>query len=279
VEVNALILVDYHMHSHVSHDAVGSVAEHVRAAEERGLAEICFTEHLDFFPAADGLSCATIPNEDQLLGYLEEVSAARQHAGIAVRAGLEVDYKPEADRWVRELLGRIDFDFLLGSVHNVGTWPVSGPPEMALAYFQERGAEQGCLDYLAVLEQAVATDLFDSVAHLDLMKRFRPENGALMKRGRLRDKIVEILDLMASNGTGIEVNAAGLVHDPREAYPSLYLLTLARERGVEVLTVGSDSHRPETVGRQIETAISLARAAGFTHVYTFDQRALTPRPL
>jgi len=48
---------------------------------------------------------------------------------------------------------------------------------------------------------------------------------------------------------------------------------------VEVLTVGSDSHQPETIGRNLEAALSLARTAGFAHVYTFDQRALTPHPL
>ena len=274
-----MILVDYHMHSQVSHDGAGSIAEHVRAAEARGIAEICFTEHLDFYPSADGLSCATIPTEAQLLAYLDEVHEAQQHARGGVRAGLEVDYKPEAGRWVRDLLGRITFDFLLGSVHNVEGWPVSGPADMAQSYFREKGAERGCLDYLKILERAVATDLFDSVAHLDLMKRFQPENGELMKRGRLRDQVVAILDAMAANGTGIEVNAAGLVHDPREAYPSLYILKLARERGVELLTVGSDSHRPETAGRNLEAALSLARAAGFTHVHTFDQRTPVPHSL
>ncbi len=267
------------MHSHVSHDGAGTIAEHVRAAEDRGLAETCFTEHLDFYPLADGLSCATIPTEERLLVYLEEVREARQRSRIVVRAGLEVDYKPEADRWVRDLLDRMPFDFLLGSVHNVGTWPVSGPPEMAQAYFRERGAEKGCLDYLEIVERSVATDLFDSVAHLDLMKRFQPVNGELMKRGRLRDQIVAILEVMAANGTGIEVNAAGLVHDPREAYPSLYILKLAHERGVEVLTVGSDSHRPETVGRNLDAALLLAREAGFPHLYTFDQRTPTAQRL
>jgi histidinol-phosphatase (PHP family) len=270
-----MILVDYHMHSHVSHDATGAVAQHVHAAEKGGLAEICFTEHLDFYPSADGLSCATIPTQDQLLAYQEEVREARRHTRIGVKAGLEVDYKPEADRWVRDLLGRLRFDFLLGSVHNVGTWPVSGPVDLMLAYFEEKGAEQGCLEYLEVVDKAVSTGLFDSVAHLDLMKRFRTENGELMKRGRPRDRIVAILDLMAANGTGIEVNAAGLVHDPRETYPSLDLLKLARERGVERLTVGSDSHRPETVGRNLDAALSVARTAGFTRVYTFDQRTPT----
>lgn len=273
------MLVDYHLHSHVSLDGAGRVAEHVRAAEERGLAELCFTEHLDFYLSEDGLSCSTIPSEDQLHAYIAEVRTAAEGTRIRVRAGLEVDYKPEADRWTRELLGRLEMDFLLGSVHNVGSWQVSGPAELAHAYFEELGPEEACMAYLKKVEMAMATGLFDSVAHLDLMKRFRPENGEVMRRGRPRDQIVAILDVMAANGAGIEINGAGLVHDPREPYPSLDLLKLARERGVEVLTVGSDSHRPETVGRNLETVLAFAREAGFTRLHTFKRRERTAHPL
>lgn len=265
--------VDYHLHSHISHDGMGPIAEHVRRAEEMGLAEICFTEHLDFFLSADALTCDTIPSEPRLREFLEEVSRVRQRSGIRVMAGVELDYRPECDRWVRELLQRFELDFVLGSVHNVGSWPVSGPAELALAFFRERGVQQGCLDYLRIVEQAVATGLFDSFAHLDLMKRFRPENGRLMLEGELLDRTVSILELMASTRTGIEVNAAGIKHPAGEPYPSLELLRLARERGVEILTVGSDSHLPETIGRGIEAALALAREAGYTAVCTFQRRA------
>jgi histidinol-phosphatase (PHP family) len=267
---------DYHLHSHVSHDGTGRIEEHARRAVEVGLLEICFTEHLDFYPSEDGLSCSTIPSEAGLRRYLREVRQAQGRFGVRLRAGVELDYKPEADRWVRELLARVGFDFVLGSVHNVEKWGVSGPREMAVAFFEERGVEGGCLDYYDRVERAVGTGLFDSFAHLDLVKRFRPENGTMILRGVLRDRIVAILDLMAAKGTGIEVNGSGLGHDPQEAYPSLELLRLARERGVTTLTVGSDSHRPDTVGRHLADVLALARAAGYTHFHTFESRVPTP---
>ncbi|MCL4532172.1 MAG: histidinol-phosphatase [Actinobacteria bacterium] len=273
------MLADYHLHSHVSHDGRGRIEEHVRRAAEIGLTEICFTEHLDFYPSADGLSCATIPSTVELERYLEEVRYARGRGPVRLRAGVELDYRPETDRWVRELLSRFSFDFVLGSVHNVGRWSVSGPKEMALAFFDERGVEGGCQDYYEVVEQAVATGLFDSFAHLDLMKRFRPQNGTLILRGALRDRIFAILDRMAATGTGIEINGSGLIHDAREAYPSLELLKLARERGVATLTVGSDSHRPETVGRHLAEALDLARAAGFSRFHTFESRVPAAVPI
>ncbi len=268
-------LVDYHLHSHLSHDAVGRIEEHVRRAAEMGISELCFTEHLDFYPSPDGLSCTTIPSVAQLEDYLEEVRDVRGRYPVRVGAGLELDYVPEADRWVREIVNGFSFDFVLGSVHNVDGVGVSGPKEMALSFFQERGAEAGCRAYYQVVEQAVDTGLFDSFAHLDLVKRFRPENGSLILRGVLRDRLVAILDRMAATGTGIEINGSGLVHDPREAYPSLELLKMARERGVNILTLGSDSHRPETVGRHLAEVLDLARTAGYSQFYTFQQRTPT----
>lgn len=265
--------VDYHLHTHVSHDGVGTIEEHARQAERIGLSEICFTEHLDFYLSDDGLSCSTIPSGLQLERYLKEVREAAGRTSVVLRVGLELDYKPETDRWVRELVHLLSpsLDFILGSVHNVDAQGISDR-EGAMRYLQQRGAWQGCLDYYGVVEKAVATGLFDSFAHLDLMKRFRPENGELMKQGELMDRIVAILDLMAATGTGIEINGSGLGHDPGETYPSLELLKLARERGVEVLTVGSDSHRPETVGRHVAECLDLAREAGYTQLCAFERR-------
>jgi len=267
-----MILVDYHLHSHVSHDARGKIDDHARRAEELGLAELCFTEHLDFYPSPDGQSCDTVPTEQQLRAYLEELRDARQHTHVSLKFGIELDYKPEADRWIRDLLPRFPFDFVLGSVHNVGPWSVSGPRESALGFFKEYGARRGCQEYYRIVEKMVSTHLVDSVGHLDLMKRFRPENGALLLKGEMRDQMVAILERMAATGTGIEINASGLVHDPHEPYPSLDLLELARERGVEILTIGSDSHQPATVGRHLSDAIALAQTAGFTHFHTFAAR-------
>ncbi|HEX2987583.1 MAG TPA: hypothetical protein VHS06_05375, partial [Chloroflexota bacterium] len=51
---------------------------------------------------------------------------------------------------------------------------------------------------------------------------------------------------------------------------------LARQAGVEVLTMGSDSHRPTTVGRNLAEAIVLARETGFTHYHTFTARKPVP---
>ena len=40
-------MFDFHMHSTVSFDAKDTAKDMVAAAERKGLAEICFTDHID----------------------------------------------------------------------------------------------------------------------------------------------------------------------------------------------------------------------------------------
>ena len=41
-------MFDYHMHSHFSADCSASMEDMVVGAIEKGLKEICFTEHIDY---------------------------------------------------------------------------------------------------------------------------------------------------------------------------------------------------------------------------------------
>ena len=43
-------MYDYHMHSTVSFDARDTALDMALAAKERGLKEICFTDHIDYTP-------------------------------------------------------------------------------------------------------------------------------------------------------------------------------------------------------------------------------------
>ena len=42
-----MIYTDYHLHTTFSHDGISAMEEHIQNAINRGLKEICFTEHYD----------------------------------------------------------------------------------------------------------------------------------------------------------------------------------------------------------------------------------------
>ena len=106
---------DYHMHTPLCRHATGEPSEYAAKALERGLDEIGFSDHSPM-PKDDFDDWRMLPGE--LEDYLERVARARRDfPGLEIRLGLEVDYIPGQEDWIRELAARHPWDYFIGSVH------------------------------------------------------------------------------------------------------------------------------------------------------------------
>jgi histidinol-phosphatase (PHP family) len=54
--------------------------------------------------------------------------------------------------------------------------------------------------------------------------------------------------------------------------PSPWIVRLFKELGGEIYTVGSDTHRAETVGAFVDEGMKIAYEAGFQHTAYFRER-------
>lgn len=257
------MLLDYHMHTRLT-DGVGEPRDYARVALRRGLVEIGIADHA---PLRNRETDWTMKRAD-LPVYVELVRAAqRDFAGqLPIKLGLEVDYVPGHEDWIRELAAMYPWDYLLGSVHYLGDWPV------------DRSAEDWCgqdvderwREYFEMWTQAARSGLFDSLAHPDLPKKF----GFRPKTFDYRPA----LQAVKAAGCAIEVSTAGLRKPCREIYPSLDLLRVARELDI-LITFGSDAHLPDDCGAQFSQATAWARQCGYDSVCRFTQRQRETVPL
>ena len=126
--------------------------------------------------------------------------------------------------------------------------------------------------YFEVVERAVRSGLFDVIGHLDIYRRHGLNfyGGQLLKTHQ--GLVEELLSEMGKREVGLEINTAGWRHGQNEPYPSLTLLKEALERGITVITLGSDAHRLGDLGYGIEKAACLAKAAGYDAICTFRRR-------
>ena len=69
----------------------------------------------------------------------------------------------------------------------------------------------------------------------------------------------------------MEVNTSGLIKGDFEVHPDPLILDWASELGVK-LTIGSDSHQPDTVGRFFDTIQPMLLKKGFKNLYFFRGR-------
>jgi histidinol-phosphatase (PHP family) len=259
------VIVDYHMHlrngrEQIAHDT-SSVEAFVEAARRAGVDEIGFTEHVYYFRQTRTLW--TVPYQAErcvydLESYVEAVMQARER-GLPVKLGLEVDYVPGRENETRRLLEPYPWDYLLGSVHFVDGLGIDGEPRLLDAV----GVEEAWHRYFDALGAAARSRLFDSLAHPDLVKIFGERDDAFDYR--------PVVEAIAESGMAVEVSTAGLRKPVGELYPHPLFLGACREREVPV-TLGSDAHSPDVVGRDFDRARELLRSAGYETVTVFERR-------
>lgn len=254
---------DYHMHTPLCRHAVGEPVEYARRAVEIGLKEIGFTDHSPM--ARDNFDDWRMFNS-QLDEYVDKVRLAQQKfPQLTIRLGLEVDYLPGQEDWIRQLAARHPWDYFIGSVHYVSdSWDIDNPAK--LSEWKKRDAFEVWSVYFERLALAAKSRLFEIIGHADLPKKFgiRPMQDC-------RPLYENFVNAVADAGCVIELNTAGLRKDCREIYPCAELLQLARQKNIPI-TFGSDAHAPGEVGMNFAEAVSLARSAGYVETRRFNRR-------
>jgi len=266
------VLTDYHMHLAGDDDpytdesfTLDHARRYVDAARSRGIDEIAFTDHVfrfrqarDWFDHDLWLGGAVA----DLDAYHGAVTEARD-AGLPVKVGLEVDYFQGREPQIRELLESRSWDVLLGSVH----WIAGLAMDWELASVWERhSVDDIWRRYVDALCAGAASGLFDVMAHPDLAKVFGhrpdPKPVALYE---------EIAGSFAAAGVCAEVSTAGYGRALGELYPDPELLALFRRSEVPV-TLASDAHAPDQVGRHFDRALAALHEAGYRTITVFDRR-------
>ena len=247
-------------------DGTGEPADYARVAIERRLDEIGCSDHA---PLGNRDTDWTMKLKDleTYVGWVRE--AQKQLPQLSIKLGLEVDFIPGRQDWVRELAGLYPWDYFLGSVHYIGDWPVDRSAED----WKDQDVEERWRQYFNLWTQAARTRLFDSLAHPDLPKKFN-----LRPTTDFTAVYEDALQVVAEADVAIEISTAGLRKLCREIYPSGQFLQIARRLGVPI-TLGSDSHIPQDVGLDFNEAVALGRACGYDRICRFTQRKRDLVPL
>ncbi len=203
---------------------------------------------------------------DDLAEYVEKVRRAqKEHPQLTIRLGLEVDFIPGHEEWIRELAGRHPWDYFIGSVHYVSdSWDLDNPKKLSL--WKERDAFEVWTMYFERLTMAAESKLFEIIGHADLPKKF-----GFIPHQDCTQLFENFLKAAQKADVAIELNTAGLRKDCKEIYPSPKILRLAHQHGVPI-TFGSDAHAPNEVGLDLPCAVELARSVGYMQRCRFAQR-------
>lgn len=237
-----MIACDYHLHCSISPDSKEEIRVMCDSAIGKGLEEVMFTDHFEFFHDRNH---SKIFNESYLEGAYRLIMQVREEyqGRLQVGYGIELGQMQLQQEWAHDILSRYPFDFVLASVHKIDD------VDLALHDYSvpEQEREQLLDRYLDDLMSVACYCDYDSLAHLDLIRRYSAKAGRPVLIESREEKVRRILRTVADKGRAIEINTSGLRGPAADTLPGNTILSWFAEEGGRYVSIGSDAHRKEDV--------------------------------
>lgn len=254
---------DYHVHSTYSD---GYFIEFMAdAAAEAGLSGIGIADHcvVSKEPAEDRYRREMGFNLD--LTYerrRDAIERLRDRVDVRLFDAVELDYEPRDEAAIASFLEEAEFDYAIGSVHDLEDVNVHVRDYFADKSERERRALVD--EYFEKLVALAESELFAIAAHPDLVER----NPAL--RGlATRDHYDRAAAAFAESRTVPELNAGRVLDDYGALHPAPGFLDALADHGVAV-AVGTDSHRPAAIEPRVERIDAELAERGLEPVRVMD---------
>lgn len=274
-----MILYDYHLHCAFSGDSDTPARDQIEEAIRRGLKGICFTDHMDLEYPNEDLAGTDflfdIEDYARTMRQLKEEYAGRLDIRIGMEAGLrnEPGMLDRMDPVYDEYARKYGLDFVIGSVHcleNID--PVYDE------YWQNKTVHEGIANYMiANVENAKNYNCYDAAGHFDYLVRYVPKSDAWhgiedYHPEDFADIIDEYLKTLINRGKALECNSAGLKYGLGFAHPNDFILKRYIELGGELLTIGSDGHKPIHLAFDFDKVCEHLKSVGFSYYTVYKDR-------
>ncbi len=275
------MFADYHVHTEFSDDSDYLMEDVVKDAIKKGMNEICFTDHVDYGikrdrddprgilkrPGGKGepewMEVANVdyPRYMNLIKHLKE----KYQSNINIKTGLEFGMQVHTIPSYQNLYNRYDYDFIILSIHQIDD------QELWTQDYQKGKTQQEYIEgyYQEMLNVIKNYKDYSVLGHLDLITRYDEIGNYPFEK--IKPIITEILQLVIKDGKGIEINTSSHRYGLKDSTPSRDILKLYKELGGKIITIGSDSHKPEHLGAYIDEAKELLKELSFEYYCTFEK--------
>jgi histidinol-phosphatase (PHP family) len=249
--------LDAHLHTNLSPDSAVHLDSYASQAAERGIAEICITDHVDFEPGTPAYEFVPFEVRERTV---RDAAERWGPEGVAIRFGVEITYDSRHEFAIREHLRSHAYDFVIGSVHVYEDSPYHA--SRVAAWVQCKSLPQIVAPYFDEVLAAIRSGLFDTIGHLDFVKRYVSPHVTPAEFAAAPELYEPLLLALVDTGTALEVNTSGLRQAPRETYPSEAVVRQFGVLGGTALSAGSDAHDDRAFASGLEAGYRVALAAG-----------------
>ncbi|QEN04033.1 histidinol-phosphatase HisJ family protein [Thiospirochaeta perfilievii] len=279
---------------HVKH-GIDDIENVVRIAIEKGYPSVTFIIHTPRltgfrYQGERNTDIKFIRGDNAYFNYGKNINALKKKYKnkITIKHGIELEWQGSdiGLAWNRSKTFQADgIDFVIGSIHfSKEKIAYDGSKEETEKLIEKRGGlENYWLGYLdEMVEMLDATwDNIQVVGHLDLLKLYTPLPECFMDLDNSDEPVARkmrlVLEKISEYNLALDVNLAGI---KRECgiYPHISILKRANTLGIPV-TLGTDTHYIENLGKLYKEGIEYLKEAGYTHYLSFCHCIPEKRPL
>ena len=256
-------IFDTHTHSKHSFDGNHSCFDLCQGVINNLGKGIAITDHCDI----DGMKGDCWDFQDKQ--FLEVSNAKDEYKNkIEVLHGVELGQGLFERELSESFLKKYDFDFVLGSVHNL-----KNMEDFYFLDYSNYDIYELLDEYFSALLDLVVWNKTDSLAHLTYPLRYIIAREHIdVDLNRFEEKIEEIFSVLIKNEKALELNVSGLSMDMNDTLPNREYIKKFHDMGGKYVTVGSDSHYCDKVCCNIDKGYDILLSCGFSHFTIFEKR-------
>jgi histidinol-phosphatase (PHP family) len=253
-------ILDYHVHSNWSLDSNLKINDAIKFAENKGVKEIAFTDHLDIGFPKNGSAILNIPN------YMDELDSYQKTTGIKILKGIEVGITESNLKESQQIISRFNFDFVIASVHANDNVPFCSIK--AKLYYGNELLEAYLKHMLFVVKNF---NNFNTLGHLDYLLRYQKFSVSdLMSFKTIVD---EILGTLIEKNKALEINTKEYTKENyRNFEPVLKRFCFL---GGKWITFGSDAHKSTSIGNYFFETNSMLNELGILNFASYSNGTWT----
>lgn len=272
-------LIDCHTHTQFSVDSDADINMMIERAIELGLKAYAVTDHCE---------CNRWYSEDHYIGEdtyryfdfgrdfecsVSEVTKLKEKYSdkIELICGVEMGQALQDVEIAERIVSDKRLDFVIASMHQL-------PKTEDFAFLDYTKFTQSEIRnllerYFTEIHKMCLWGKFDILGHLTYVLRYiEGAYGVKVDMTPYDDIIEEIFKAVISKGNGIEINTSGLRQKYGDTFPTYKYVKLYKELGGEILSLGSDTHFVEDVGKGIFEGSQIAKKAGFDFIAYYKNR-------
>ena len=272
----------FSFHTHTSgFDGQNTEAEMVETAIKLGWEKIGFSNHFIVYSGIENTKMYAYAKQgeynsiysstfeeaiDKFIAHYATIDRLKKETGFPIYKGMEVDFfaHPSWREGFEKAVTILKPDYTIGSAHfieyqntlyNAHDLKNASPEEQKLLLHR----------YWQNVRAAASSNLFDFLAHLDLMKK----TGLGLGSEWMKEEKATVRTI-ATAGAKVEINTSGYKFSPTDPYPGRRILKMLATYHVPIL-INDDAHKKSALGASFDKAEALARQIGL-EVLTFPRQ-------